>query len=677
MDLVRTLGVAIDPTAAKAGGAEASKAFAGVGTAAKGMEAAERQAEKQTAATGDTMRKTARAGDLLRETLGRQNTILGAVQVAIDKLTAALNRDAGALKAVTSGVAATGQAMAQTATQTFNFTAKTDQAAKELKEVAVAATSAEGAIKKVGAEMERAASRRTASAAGQARAQDGRFTGGGGGFSMPGWVRGGAAALGVTIGAATALAAAKDMTMTANAVERTGNALRFASADAKDFAFNLQFVRSTSSELGLDIQSTQKEFAKFMAAGKGTEFRGDELRAVFTGVAKASAVLGLSAEETAGTLNALQQMISKGTVQAEELRGQLGERLPGAFQLAARAMGVTTEQLGKMLERGEVTAHQLLPALARELEKTFGPSASTAAKSLNSEINRLSSAWTDFKNALFNSGIGEFFTGFITLIRKTLDEISGFLTYLKREGGNMLTLFSAGLPTSAAMIAGAVGARVGAGGEFGSPRPKPEGEPNKYRDLGTLDVPIRSTALGRFRRGAGDVPVINDAELRNQTYKVTGAMDKWRVAGQETARSITSGFTDFFTSITAGTQSVTRAFRSMASSILADIGRIIATRAIAEPLANAFLGYVGLGGGVKVGGASVPTPVKHTGGAVGTGRTVRGRCCFRLALATAHEKNSDPAGRHGCAASGANGAGALGHGGGRCGCSSWALVRLG
>ena len=45
-------------------------------------------------------------------------------------------------------------------------------------------------------------------------------------------------------------------------------------------------------------------------------------------MAQASVVLGMSQEETEGALRAVQQMMSKGKVQAEELRGQLGERLP-------------------------------------------------------------------------------------------------------------------------------------------------------------------------------------------------------------------------------------------------------------------------------------------------------------------------------------------------------------
>ena len=57
----------------------------------------------------------------------------------------------------------------------------------------------------------------------------------------------------------------------------------------------------------------------------------------------------LSAYESEGAFKALEQMLSKGKVSAEELRGQLGERIPGAFQIAARAMGMTTSELDKFM----------------------------------------------------------------------------------------------------------------------------------------------------------------------------------------------------------------------------------------------------------------------------------------------------------------------------------------
>ena len=55
-------------------------------------------------------------------------------------------------------------------------------------------------------------------------------------------------------------------------------------------------------------------------------------------------------------LYALQQMVSKGTVQAEELRQQLGEALPGAVQFAAQADGDVRRAIHKAMEQGEVAA---------------------------------------------------------------------------------------------------------------------------------------------------------------------------------------------------------------------------------------------------------------------------------------------------------------------------------
>lgn len=128
---------------------------------------------------------------------------------------------------------------------------------------------------------------------------------------------------------------------------------------------------------------------------------------VFESIAKASAVMGLSAEQSGGVLLALQQMISKGTVQAEELRGQLGERLPGAFQIAAKAMGVTTAELGKMLEQGQVVADDFLPKFARALNESLGGAAEKAADRLDAAVNRFGNAWDRLKQAAGDSGVSK------------------------------------------------------------------------------------------------------------------------------------------------------------------------------------------------------------------------------------------------------------------------------
>lgn len=149
-------------------------------------------------------------------------------------------------------------------------------------------------------------------------------------------------------------------------------AIEFASGSAEKGAENFQYLTDLANRLGLDLAGTVEAYKNFAAASRLAGQSQQETNRQFEAVAKAAQVMGLSVEDTKGALGALGQMLSKGTVQAEELRGQLGERLVGSFSLAAKAMGVTTQELGKMLEGGKVLATDLLPKFATELENTFG-----------------------------------------------------------------------------------------------------------------------------------------------------------------------------------------------------------------------------------------------------------------------------------------------------------------
>ena len=133
-------------------------------------------------------------------------------------------------------------------------------------------------------------------------------------------------------------------------------------------AAQLAFVREESDRLGLNFRDMAASYGAFSAAARGTGVE-DEARRIFVAVTETARVLGMSEDQTRGVFRALEQMASKGNVQAEELRGQLGERLWGAFNLAAEAMGITTGELNEMLESGDVLAGDLLPKLATKLEE--------------------------------------------------------------------------------------------------------------------------------------------------------------------------------------------------------------------------------------------------------------------------------------------------------------------
>ncbi|MDY3879733.1 MAG: tape measure protein, partial [Desulfovibrio piger] len=151
----------------------------------------------------------------------------------------------------------------------------------------------------------------------------------------------------------------------------------------------------------------------FFAAGQGTSLSG-QLNQIYTGFSKAGAALALSSDDMQGIFLALGQSMSKGKVQAEELRGQIGERLPGAFQIAAKAMGVSTAELDKMMADGKLLAEDLLPKMAQALEDRYGKAAESAADTVQAAINRMDTAWTEFKAGLMSSGPAVFVIKIVT-----------------------------------------------------------------------------------------------------------------------------------------------------------------------------------------------------------------------------------------------------------------------
>src|SRR5690606_2698405 len=76
------------------------------------------------------------------------------------------------------------------------------------------------------------------------------------------------------------------------------------------------------------------------------------------------------------------------------------------FAYAAKAIGVTETELGKMLQRGEVLAVDLLPKLADQLDKTFGNDTNERVISLQQSVNDLFNA---FDEAIQKGNVAKFF----------------------------------------------------------------------------------------------------------------------------------------------------------------------------------------------------------------------------------------------------------------------------
>jgi tape measure domain-containing protein len=220
------------------------------------------------------------------------------------------------------------------------------------------------------------------------------------------------------------------------AIQIFGRSMTLVTGSTAGAAEALQYVKSISNTLGLEVSGAASNFISLSAAARGTALEGEGTRDIFEAISKAMSLLGKSSAETNGALTAVQQIISKGTVSAEELRGQLGERLPGAFQIAARAVGVTTEELGNLLQSGKLVAEDFLPKFADELNRTFGDT--TYVTTFNAELNRLINSLKDLAVAGGESGLFSAITQALVDLTKgakatavEIDVISGSFSALR------------------------------------------------------------------------------------------------------------------------------------------------------------------------------------------------------------------------------------------------------
>lgn len=184
----------------------------------------------------------------------------------------------------------------------------------------------------------------------------------------------------------------------------------------KEFAF----LRDVAAELGQNFYTLADTYKGFLAASRGTTLAGKETREIFVGITKAGASLGLTSEQLRGSLYAVQQMMSKGKVQAEELRGQLGERLPIAFNVAAEAMGKSAAELNKMLDDGKLLAEDLLPKMAKILNERYTGEVDAATRA----SNEFEEAWKDLKKEMAESGFLDSVAGAISDIASIIKDES-------------------------------------------------------------------------------------------------------------------------------------------------------------------------------------------------------------------------------------------------------------
>lgn len=205
-----------------------------------------------------------------------------------------------------------------------------------------------------------------------------------------------------------------------------------------------EFVKNLANNTGVDQIETLSSFAKF-SAGAG-DMNTDQKESLFSNVIGTSRLMGLSTDEINGILKAFEQMASKGKIQAEELRGQLGDRMAGAFQLFARSLGMTTEELDKAMKGGKVLSKDVLPKVSAEMGRMIDKAGGweKIINSTQTQLGRLSNSWNN-NLALMFDGSQEGLTDFTRSLTNLLNSLGGQSKSLGESLGDLMKSMSNGI----------------------------------------------------------------------------------------------------------------------------------------------------------------------------------------------------------------------------------------
>ncbi|MCE2839659.1 MAG: tape measure protein, partial [Cyanobium sp. 49614_E6] len=230
----------------------------------------------------------------------------------------------------------------------------------------------------------------------------------------------GAAAAGLTAVAAVAVKGAAAVASYSAEVSKLRTALQGISTSQADFQASLAGVDRIANRLNIPLKDATEQFTSLRASMAANGYSAADTLKVYESLSAANTALGGDSQKLQGILLATSQVFSKGKVTAEELRGQIGERLPGAFSEFARATGRTTAQLDQALSDGEVSLADFVK-FADSMGRKYGTTADRMARSgesagarlakametlnlkIGPELQRLGAQFQDFATTAINS----------------------------------------------------------------------------------------------------------------------------------------------------------------------------------------------------------------------------------------------------------------------------------
>lgn len=191
------------------------------------------------------------------------------------------------------------------------------------------------------------------------------------------------------------------------AVQQIHFSLVAATGSAQAAANEFEFISNSAARLGLSLQQTASSYGSFLVSANAAKVSLKDTHQLFLATSEAATVFHLSGQRLHSVFYALEQMMSMGVIRTQELKIQLGQSLPGAYENFMNAVRGRGEDFQKMLLTGALDMKTYAAVLAKAIRDTFAPEdVETASQGLNANLGRMQTAVFNFKKEL-SSGVFE------------------------------------------------------------------------------------------------------------------------------------------------------------------------------------------------------------------------------------------------------------------------------
>jgi tape measure domain-containing protein len=118
---------------------------------------------------------------------------------------------------------------------------------------------------------------------------------------------------------------------------------------------NLSFLKNTSNSLGIVYDVAADGYKRLLANMSLMNIPMEEQNSKFLKISSAIRAMGLDAGQSESVFRAFGDMMAKGSIQAQELKTQLANAMPGTMAFMSKAVGGDAAKVAKMLDTGAIT----------------------------------------------------------------------------------------------------------------------------------------------------------------------------------------------------------------------------------------------------------------------------------------------------------------------------------